>query len=246
MEVERLLALWWSPEQIAWRLWVEQEVAISHEWIYRYVWADKRAGGSLHRHLRCQKRRRKRYGAASRRGRIPDRVSIDQRPAIVGKRRRLGDWEGDTVIGRAHRGALLTLVERKSRYSVIAPLANKRADLTRRTIAECLVPYTDKVHTLTFDNGREFTDHLGVSADLKTRVFFARPYASWERGANENTNGLVRQYHPKCEHLDGLTREDTQAVMDALNHRPRKALGFRTPHEVFFNTQTTLTVALES
>ncbi|MGH8428604.1 MAG: IS30 family transposase [Gammaproteobacteria bacterium] len=246
MEIERLLALLWSPEQIAWRLWEEQAIAISHEWIYCYVWADKRGGGSLYRHLRCQKRRRKRYGAYSRRGTIPDRVSIDERPAIVASRQRLGDWEGDTVIGHAHRGALLSLVERKSRYTLIAPLARKTAQATRRAITQHLARHAGKVHTLTFDNGREFTDHTGIARDLKARVYFAHPYASWERGANENTNGLIRQYFPKRRTLHELSRSETQAAMQALNHRPRKALGFRTPHEVFFNTHTTLTVALES
>jgi len=245
-EVERLLALCWSPEQIAWRLWHEQEVAISHEWIYQYVWVDKRGGGTLYRHLRCQKLRRKRYGHHSRRGTLPDRVSIERRPAIASSRRRLGDWEGDTVIGRAQRGALLTLVERKSRYTLISPLARKTAEATRRATVQRLAPHARHVHTLTFDNGREFAAHTRMAEALGARVYFAHPYASWERGLNENTNGLIRQYFPKTRPLHEVSHGETTAAMNALNHRPRKALGFRTPHEVFFNTRTTLTVALES
>ena len=244
--VEALIRDEWSPEQVVGRVEMEQGVSISHEWIYQYVYADQRSGGELYRFLRCQKVRRKRYGSYSRRGCIPNQVSIDERPAIVDARQRLGDWEGDTVIGKGHRGALVTLVERKSLYTVIRAVLHKTAEAVRDAVVDGLTPYIDWVHTITYDNGREFTDHEGMASDLDARIYFAHPYASWERGLNENTNGLIRQYFPKHRDLTTVTKSEIEKAMDKLNHRPRKSLGFRTPYEVFFNTRTSLTVALQS
>jgi IS30 family transposase len=244
--VDRLIREEWSPEQVVGRLEQEQGIGISHEWIYQYLYADKRSGGDLYRSLRCQKVRRKRYGAYDRRGIIPNRVSIEERPAIVDARRRLGDWEGDTVIGKAHRGALVTLVERKSKYTVIRAVLRKIAEAVRNAVKHGLSPHQDRVHTITYDNGREFTDHAGMARDLETQIYFAHPYASWERGLNENTNGLIRQYFPKHRDLTTVTHAEVEHAMHKLNHRPRKSLGFRTPYEVFFNTKTSLTVALQS
>lgn len=245
-QVEALIREEWSPEQIAGRLSKEQGVSISHEWIYRYIYADKRSGGDLYCFLRCRKVRRKRYGSNSRRGIIPNRTSIDERPAIVESKRRFGDWEGDTVIGKGHRGALVTLVERKSLYTVIRSVLHKTAEAVRQAVVEGLAPYTDWVHTITYDNGREFADHEGMASDLDARIYFAHAYASWERGLNENTNGLIRQYFPKHRELTHVTKCEIETVMNKLNHRPRKSLGYRTPYEVFFNTRTSLTVALQS
>lgn len=241
--IEARLCQDWSPEQIAGRLELEEGVRVSHEWIYQYVYADKRSGGSLYRHLRCQKPRRKRYGAYERRGRIPRQVSIDKRPAVVDARRRLGDWEGDTLIGKAHRGVLVSLVERKSIYTLIRRVERKGAAEVREAVVKSLSPC--KVHTLTFDNGREFADHEGIASDLGAAVYFAHPYASWERGLNENVNGLIRQYFPKKSDLSAVTNEAIAMAVHRLNHRPRKLLGFRTPHEVFFKRKP-LTVALAS
>jgi IS30 family transposase len=245
-QVEALIRKEWSPEKIVGRLEIEQGVHISHEWIYQYIYADKRSGGDLYRYLRCQKERRKHYGSYDRRGVIPDQVSIDKRPAIVDARRRFGDWEGDTVIGKGHRGALVTLVERKSLYTVIRGVCRKTADAVRNAVTEGLMPHTDRVHTKTYNNGREFFDHVGMSGYLESRIYFAHPYASWERGLNENTNGLIRQYFPKQRDLTTVTNVEIKQAMDKLNHRPRKTLGFRTPHEVFFKTKTSLIVALQS
>ena len=245
-QVEALIRDEWSPEQIVGRIKMEQGVGISHEWIYQYVYADKRSGGDLYRYLRCQKLRRKRYGTYDRRGCIPNQVSIDERPTIVDSKRRFGDWEGDTVIGKGHRGALVTLVERKSLYTVIRSVINKTAKAVRGAVVDGLSPYIDWVHTITYDNGREFADHEGMASDLDTRIYFAHPYASWERGLNENTNGLIRQYFPKGRDLTTVTRHEINKAMDKLNHRPRKSLSYRTPFEVFFNTRTSLTVALLS
>jgi IS30 family transposase len=245
-QVEELIREEWSPEQIVGRIAVEQGVDISHEWIYQYVYADQRSGGDLYRFLRCQKARRKRYGSYDRRGCIPNQVSIDERPAIVDSKQRFGDWEGDTVIGKGHRGALVTLVERKSLYTVIRSVFNKTAEAVRDAVVDGLTPYIDWVHTITYDNGREFADHEGMASDLDARIYFAHPYASWERGLNENTNGLIRQYFPKDRDLTNVSQYEIEKAMDKLNHRPRKSLGFRTPYEVFFNTRTSLTVALQS
>jgi IS30 family transposase len=244
--VEALIREEWSPEQIVSRVEMEQGVSISHEWIYQYIYADQRSGGDLYRFLRCQKVRRKRYGTYDRRGCIPNQVSIDERPAIVDSKRRFGDWEGDTVIGKGHRGALVTLVERKSLYTVIRSVLHKTAEAVRDAVVDGLTPYIDWVHTITYDNGREFADHEGMASDLDARIYFAHPYASWERGLNENTNGLIRQYFPKHRDLTTVTQCEIEMAMDKLNHRPRKSLGFRTPYEVFFNTKTSLTVALQS
>jgi IS30 family transposase len=245
-QVEALIREEWSPEQIVGRVAMEQGVSISHEWIYQYIYADKHSGGDLYRYLRCQKVRRKRYGIYSRRGTIPNQVSIDERPAIVDTKRRFGDWEGDTVIGKGHRGALVTLVERKSLYTVIRSVLNKTAKAVRYAVVDGLTPYIDWVHTITYDNGREFADHEGMASDLEASIYFAHPYASWERGLNENTNGLIRQYFPKDRDLTTVTKHEIEKAMDKLNHRPRKSLGYRTPYEVFFNTKTSLTVALQS
>jgi len=245
-QVEALIREEWSPQQIVGRVAMEQGVSISHEWIYQYVYADQRSGGDLYRFLRCQKLRRKRYGSYDRRGCIPNQVSIDDRPAIVDSKRRFGDWEGDTVIGKGHRGALVTLVERKSLYTVIRAVLYKTAEAVRNAVVDGLTPHIDRVHTITYDNGREFADHEGMASDLEARIYFAHPYASWERGLNENTNGLIRQYFPKDRDLTTVTKCEIENAMDKLNHRPRKSLGYRTPYEVFFNTRTSLTVALQS
>jgi len=246
LQVKKLIGQHWSPEQIAGRLKTEQDIRISHEHIYQYVYADKRSGGDLYQYLRCQKKRRKRYGSYDRRGIIPNQVSIDERPSIVDAKRRFGDWEGDTVIGRRHRGALVTLVERKSLYTIIGSVCRKTAEAVREAVVASLTPYKERVHTLTYDNGREFSDHQQMAADLEAQVYFAHPYSSWERGVNENTNGLIRQYFPKNRDLTAVTKAETDYVMNQLNHRPRKTLGFKTPHEVFFKIQTPLTVALAS
>ena len=244
--VEALIRDEWSPEQVVGRLEMEQGVSISHEWIYQYIYTDKHSGGDLYRFLRCQKARRKRYGTYDRRGIIPNQTSIDDRPAIVDARKRFGDWEGDTVIGKGHRGALVTLVERKSLYTVIRAVPRKTAEAVRDAVTQGLTPHKDRVHTITYDNGREFSDHEGMAYDLEACIYFAHPYSSWERGLNENTNGLIRQYFPKDRDLRTVTKHEIKNAMDKLNHRPRKSLGYRTPYEVFFNTRTSLTVALQS
>jgi len=247
LRIEALLRQEWSPEEIGERLRLEGRRPVSHEWIYQHVYADKENGGDLYTFLRCQKQRKKRYGSNDRRGKIPNRIGIDQRPAIVDQKSRIGDWEGDTIIGKGHKGAVVSLVERKSIYTLLGRVERKKADLVADTEIRLLSPLKDRVHTITKDNGLEFAGHQKVARKLKTDIFFAHPYSSWERGLNENTNGLVRQYIPKSRRLDTVTDEEIDFIMHRLNHRPRKSLGYRTPHEVFFNTTSRLTdVALGS
>ena len=181
----------WSPEQICGRLKACGLPAASHEAIYQRLYADKRNGGTLHRALRCQKALRKRYRGRERRGTIPNQVSIEQRPAIANSRRRFDDWEGDLVIGAGQHQALVTLNERKSRYWLIAHVPFKTAQAVSDTMISVLTPFAGYVHTLTTDNGKEFAQHERIAGKLDAPFFFAHPYASWERGANENMNGLI-------------------------------------------------------
>jgi len=206
----------------------EERIYVSPEWIYQYILQDKQAGGDLYKYLRCQKQRKKRYGTTERRGHIKRRVSIDERPDVVNQRSRIGDWEADTVIGKQGGSVLVTLVERKTRFSVIGKAPNRTAQEVTSVILERLKPLAPQVQTLTYDNGKEFAMHQKISKDLDACGYFAHPYHSWERGLNENTNGLVRQFFPKGMDLTEVTDAEVQKVMDKLNNRPRKCLGFKT------------------
>jgi IS30 family transposase len=241
--VRKLIQLEWSPEQISLWLKAEHKVAISHEWIYQFIARDKAQGGLLYRHLRCQKKRRKRYGRYSRRGQIPNQTFIDKRPAIVDRRARFGDWELDTVIGKGHRQALVTLVERKSRLTLIAKVKRKTASAVSAAIIRLLEPLADRVHTLTADNGREFAWHEVIAKALGARFYFAHPYASWERGLNKNTNGPIRQYFPRQHDFTIITQGQIDRVMDRLNNRLRKTLGIKTPNQVFFGIKPSVAFA---
>jgi transposase, IS30 family len=205
------------------------------ETIYQYILRDKAQGGDLVSYLRCQKARRKRYGSGrQRRGVLKNRVGIEQRPSVVDRRTRLGDWEGDTVIGRGHSGVLVTLVERMSRFTLACCLPNREAEPVSAAIIQMLRAHKTQCHTITFDNGKEFAEHEFMAFCLDAKVFFARPYHSWERGTNENTNGLLRQFFPKKMSFLNLSAIDVDDAVYRLNHRPRKCLGYRTPHEVFY------------
>ena len=236
-QVEMLLRQQWSPEQISGRLQLEQQPTVSHERIYLYIYADKSCGGTLYQHLRSQKKQRKRYGGHARRMQIPNRTSIDERPAIVASKSRIGDWEVDTIIGARHKGAILSCNERKSKLTLLRKLDSKGALEVKRNCIDLLTPCADQVHTITVENGKEFSDHRDIAAVLQTNIYFAHPYASWERGLNENTNGLIRQYFPKKHDFTKITDEEVVRVASRLNNRPRKTLGFRTPNEVFFKQQ---------
>jgi transposase, IS30 family len=183
------------------------------------------------------------YSGYIRRGQIPNRISIEKRPKIVARKGRFGDWEADTIVGARHKGGLLSIVERKSKLIRLRKLATKSAAEMKDHSIALLAPLATRVHTITVDNGKEFCAHELIAAGLQARIYFAHPYASWERGLNENTNGLVRQYFPKKYHFARITDKDVQQVEDLLNDRPRKTLGYRTPNEVFFKQRS---VALPS
>ena len=230
----RLRSEQWSPEQISGWLRLKQQPAVSHERIYQHIYADKRAGGTLHTHLRCQKQRRKRYGSYDRRGRLPNCRSIETRPKVVDAKRRLGDWEADTIIGKNHQGAIVTLTERKSKLLLMQKVADKSAAGVARAMTTLLHEVADKVLTITSDNGREFAHHQAIAQKLAADFYFAHPYSSWERGLNENTNGLIRQYFLKACDFTTITDAEVRRVQRRLNSRPRKTLGYQTPHQVFY------------
>lgn len=225
----------WSPEQISGRLKADGKASVCHETIYQHVLKDKRAGGKLYLNLRRHaKKYRKRYGSGtgSVKG-IPNRVDIEERPEVANQRERLGDWEADTMIGKSHKGALVTLDERKSKLRLALPVANKTAEAVTSRIISLLSGFKDYVHTLTFDNGKEFAKHEQVAQAIGCETYFAKPYHSWERGQNENANGLLRQYFPKAMGLLDVTTRQVVEAVHKLNNRPRKCLGFKTPYEVF-------------
>ncbi len=224
----------WSPEQISGWLRRDQGIELSHERIYRMIWQDKRDGGDLWRSLRRRgKRYNKRAGKNAGRGLIPNRIDISDRPAIVSRKARLGDWEGDTVVSAGHRGGLITLVERKSLLTKISKVRRSTARATKTATVRRLKPIGDFVHTITFDNGKEFAAHQDIAAALKAEIFFATPYHAWERGLNENTNGLIRDFFPKGTDFSTISNAEVARVERLLNARPRKSLGFRSPQEVF-------------
>jgi IS30 family transposase len=200
-DVAFFLGLQWSPEQIA------AKVEVSHESVYLHVYANKAAGGDLHTHLRSQKPRRKRHLCGrDRRGQIPNRRPISERPSHIEGRKQVGHWEGDTVIGAAHKQAIVTLVERKSGFALLAKVSNKTADLEGRAVEAKLMPLNSRVKTLTVDNGKEFADHQAIDQALGIQTYFADPYCSWQRGSNENFNGLLRQYIPKKRRMETVTK----------------------------------------
>lgn len=230
-EIEDKLFLKWSPEQISGWLLVDQDIGISHELIYQHVWADKAAGGALYKYLRRRTRKYKTRGSngKTRSGQIKNRVSIDERPLVVDEKSRVGDWEIDTVIGKNHSGALVTIVERVTLFTVSMRVKSKRAkEVTAATLA-LLTPFKGLVHTITSDNGKEFAYHEKIAASLECDFYFAHPYSSWERGLNENTNGLLRQYFPKSTDFKEVSAQAVKKSVDQLNSRPRKTLAFKTP-----------------
>jgi IS30 family transposase len=229
--VEWALSLDWSPEQIS-AVGKRIGYRVSHEWIYRHVAADKASGGQLFWHLR-QGHKRYRRGKHGKRLPIPNPVSIDERPAIVNTRERVGDWEADTVLGKQGTGVLVTLAERRSRLYLIQRVDSKHSNVVTQAIIDMLTPYKDNVHTITFDNGGEFAEHEKIAKSLDAKMYFAHPYSSWERGLNENFNGLLRQYIPKGTDLRGISDERVKQVQTRINLRPRKCLGFKQPQKVF-------------
>lgn len=245
--VERRIEVRWSPEQIAGRLRTAPPAdlagkTISHATIYRWLWASPERSQRFRPYLRvASKKRRKPYGKPSRRGQIPNRVSIDERPEVVADRDRLGDWEGDTVVGKGSSGYVATCVDRASRYLVAKKQHGCSAKETTASLHSSMrrLP-RDRRLTLTLDNGREFSGHEKIARLLSLSVYFADPYSSWQRGTNENTNGLLRQYLPKTESFLQLTGWQLERYVNQLNNRPRKCLNYRTPAEVFWRRTVAL------
>ncbi len=232
--IEYLIQEEWSPEQI--HGWMKDNVpfTVSHERIYTRIYQDKDKGGDLYTHLRGRKKYRKRNGSNDRRGSIKNRVSIDERPDIVTDRSRIGDWEADTIIGKAHKQAIVSLTERKSGLALIYKVDRRTKENTEGAIKRLLGSISKQVHTITSDNGKEFGNHEKIAKGLKCNFYFAHAYSSWERGTNENTNGLIRQYFPKNRDFRTITDKELIHAMKRLNNRPRKRLGFKTPNQVFF------------
>ncbi|HEU0197668.1 MAG TPA: IS30 family transposase [Nevskiaceae bacterium] len=226
--VEAKLAEDWSPEQIA----GEGTVAVSHERIYQHIAVDQVQGGTLWRHLRRQRRRyRRRCGEPRGHQRFGGR-RLHERPAGVTTRWRVGDWEGDTIVGPTP-ARIVTLVDRKSGYTRLQRVPDGKALTVAAAVLRTLYPLRRRVHTITWDNGSEFAEHALIDVALETTSSFADPYSAWQRGCDENLNGLIRQYAPKGSDLSTLSTADLQRIEDKLNRRPRKRLGFRTPLQVF-------------
>ena len=230
----------WSPEQISGYL-KKTDVFVSHERIYQWVWQNKRNGGELYKQLRHGgKRRNKKRGAKQAgRGCIPYRVDISDRPAIVDTKSRIGDWEGDTIVGARHRGAIISYVDRHSKFTLLKKIPACKAEYVWLETVDRMRRLPHPVHTITYDNGKEFSCHHWIAEALDTQCYFAKPYHSWERGLNEHTNGLVRQYIPKGSTFEQYDDAFIRQIEDKLNHRPRKVLNYKTPYEVFmFGTES--------
>jgi IS30 family transposase len=231
--IDEKLSCKYSPEQIVGRARLEHTAIVSHERIYQYIWENKKEGGTLYQHLRSRgKRYRKRGSLKDSRGIIPNRKHISERPQVVEEKSRLGDVEIDTVIGKNHKGALVTINDRKLSKVFIRKVDGKNAqdvmEATIEALKECKY-----IKTITADNGKEFAYHEQIAKALNVDFFFATPYHSWERGANENMNGLIRQYIPKKTNFDEITDEYVKFVENELNNRPRKKLGYLTPNEAY-------------
>jgi len=235
--VEQQLQAWKSPEQISGIMCKEKHaMLISHEAIYQYIWKDKRKGGTLSKCLRNKGRKyQKRGNKKAGRGLIPNRVDIDLRPKIVEKRKRVGDFEVDLVLGKNHEHAILSIVERKSGFALLRKLSSKESDATAQQILDALLPIKEHVYTITSDNGKEFAQHQTVAHALQANFFFAKPYHSWQRGSNENYNRLLRQYFPKKSDFTSITNEQLRYAQNQLNNRQRKRLGFLSPIQYLYS-----------
>lgn len=234
-QVWQLLRQCWSPEQISGTLRVQRQLRISHETIYRHIWRDMHCGGHLHRYLRCAiKQRRKRYGAYDSRGRLAGKRMIQERPAHIEQRKQLGHWEIDTVLGKRTQHCIVSLVERKSGYLQIGKLTARNKEQTSAVTIQLIRRYADRFKTITADNGTEFHGYADIEKATAVPFYFATPHHAWERGTNENTNGLIRQYLPKGMSMAKLTQQQCDDIAKALNTRPRKRHDYQTPEQIFF------------
>jgi IS30 family transposase len=224
----------WSPQQITGYAKVHAIAMVSHERIYQLIRKDKREGGSLWKHTRHGMKHRKRP-LSGKQISIKNKVSIDERPPVVEARERCGDWEIDTIIGKDGKGAIVTLTERMTGFLIMEKLPQgKQAEPLSKAVVRLLFAYKNNVHTITSDNGSEFADHQYIAKKLKANFFFAHPYASWERGLNEYTNGLIRQYLPKGSDFDSYSDDFIRLTQNKINRRPRKKLYFQTPSKILY------------
>jgi len=224
----------YSPEQIVGRAKIDKRAMVSTERIYQYIWEDKRKGGLLYKHLRTKgKKYKKRGHLKDKRGLIIGRVDISERPVIVEEKSRLGDLEIDLIIGKNHKGALLTINDRASGILFMGKVESKEASEIQQKTIELLKDWKPLIKTITSDNGKEFANHRAIAEDLDIDYYFAKPYHSWERGANENLNGLIRQYFPKKSNFENIEEHQIKTVINTLNNRPRKRFGYKTPNEIF-------------
>ena len=232
-EIVELIKQDWSPQQIEGRLKLENKPFVSHETIYKIIRGDKAEGGTLYKHTRHKLKHRKR--SVGKKISIKSRVTIDHRPEIVNTKQRFGDWEIDTIVGENNKGAIVTLVERKTAFMMMEKLIKgKNAKELSKVVTRLLIAYMRYVHTITGDNGTEFADHQTIAKMLKTKFFFTHPYSSWEKGLIENTNKLVRQYIPKKTNLYKLNEQQIKEIQYKINNRPREKLNFYSPKEIFF------------
>lgn len=224
----------YSPEQAFGRAIIDGKEMVSVESIYQYIWHDKRKGGVLYKYLRTKgKKYKKRGSLRDNRGLITGRVDIDKRPSVVEAKERIGDMEIDLVIGQNHKGALLTINDRATGYLFMTKIESKEASTVELNTIALLQDWSGLIKTITSDNGKEFANHKQIADHLEIDYYFAKPYHSWERGANENLNGLVRQYFPKKTSFAGITNVEVENVVNILNNRPRKRFGYKTPSEIF-------------
>ncbi len=224
----------WSPEQISGYARKHNLFLICKEWIYQFILRNKEKGGKLYLNLRHQnKRYRKRYGSPKRTGPIKNRRFINERPSVVDEKTRVGDWEIDTIIGKQQKQAVISIVERFSKKTILKKVSKKTAICVATATIEGLKSYANSILSITADNGSEFAYHEMISQELKTDFYFAHPYSSWERGLNENTNGLVRQFLKKGSSFAEVTDTQLELIMANLNNRPRKSLSYSTPNEIY-------------
>jgi len=242
-EIQAYVTFWlkkdYSPEQIVGVAKKEGIACVSIERIYQFIWDDKKKGGELYKHLRTEGKRYRKPGASKdKRGQIVARVGIEHRPNEVDKKERIGDFEIDLVIGKNHKGALVTANDRVTGMAKIKKIQGKDSVIVQEAIIEMLDEFRPILKTITSDNGKEFSQHQEIARELDVGYYFARPYHSWERGANENLNGLIRQYFPKGLSFENITKEQVQEVEDKLNNRPRKRFGFQSPKQVYLQKLT--------
>jgi IS30 family transposase len=240
-----LLTSEFSPEQAVERMKLKGQPTVSVSTAYRLIYADASSGGTLYTHSRSGRRRpKKRPERPTIPGILRNRRPISERPAIVDKIERTGDFEIDTIVGTPRKGALVTVVDRVSLHTWIVqtPDGSRRSQLGASVHSSGLRPHRIRIHTITSDNGKEFAEHQRVAKALKTSWFFADPYCTIQRARVENVHALIRQYLPKGKDLRLAGRKEIRIICDKLNHRPRKKLGYRTPHEVFFETTETLII----